>query len=119
MYILLNWILSAFVIMAAAYLLPQGATLSGFVPALIAALVLGLVNSIIRPLLLLVTLPLNIITLGLFTLVINAFMIVLTSGLVPGFKIHNFGWAILFSIILFLINTILKSLFKNNGHNAI
>jgi putative membrane protein len=115
MYILINWFISAVAIMAAAYLLPKGVTLQGFVPALVVAVVLGFINSVIRPILILLTLPLNILTLGLFTLVINAFMIMLTSGLVPGFKVHGFWWAMLFSLILFAINAILRK-FKNTPY---
>jgi putative membrane protein len=109
MYLILNWFLSAAALMVAAYLIPQGVTLTGFFPALVAAVVLGLVNAIIRPLLLVLTLPINIFTLGLFTLVINAFMVQITSALVKGFDVHGFWWAMLFSVILFLVNSILHS----------
>lgn len=89
--------------MVAAYLLP-GVSLSGFFPALVAAVVIGLINTFIKPVLIILTLPINILTLGLLTLVINALLIMLASALVPGFKVANFGWAILFSIVLFFVN---------------
>ncbi len=101
--ILINWLLAALAIMATAYLLP-GVSLSGFVPALVTALVLGLVNAFIKPLLLLLTLPINILTLGLFTLVINALLIMLVSKLVSGFQVQGFWWALVFSVVLTVVN---------------
>ncbi len=101
--ILINWLLAALAIMATAYLLP-GVSLSGFVPALVTALVLGLVNAFIKPLLLLLTLPINILTLGLFTLVINALLIMLVSKLVSGFQVQGFWWALAFSVVLTVVN---------------
>ena len=103
MQILIQWFLSALAIMVAAYLLP-GVQITGFFPALVAALVIGLINTFIKPFLIILTLPINILTLGLFTLVINAFLIMLASSLVPGFAVAGFGWAILFSIVLFFVN---------------
>lgn len=103
MAILINWLLAALAIMATAYLLP-GVSLSGFVPALVTALVLGLVNAFIKPVLLLLTLPINILTLGLFTLVINALLIMLVSKLVSGFQVQGFWWALVFSVVLTVVN---------------
>jgi putative membrane protein len=110
MAILINWLLAALAIMATAYLLP-GVSLSGFVPALVTALVLGLVNAFIKPVLLLLTLPINILTLGLFTLVINALLIMLVSKLVSGFQVQSFWWALVFSVVLTVVNWAL-SIFK-------
>lgn len=109
MIFILNWFISTLAIIISAYLLP-GVIIETFVAALIAALVLGLVNAIIRPILIILTLPLNILTLGLFTLVINALMVMLTSYLVPGFSVINFWWALLFSLILSLISAILSKI---------
>jgi putative membrane protein len=106
MSLLVHWLIYAVAIVITAYLLP-GVRLSGFSAALITALVLGLVNTIIRPLLLLLTLPLNIVTLGLFTFVINALLILLTSSLVPGFTVTGFWWALIFSLVLSVINYLL------------
>lgn len=103
MAILINWLLAALAIMATAYMLP-GVSLSGFVPALVTALVLGLVNAFIKPVLLLLTLPINILTLGLFTLVINALLIMLVSKLVSGFQVQSFWWALGFSVVLTVVN---------------
>jgi len=101
--LLIKWIVNAVAVVITAYLLP-GVRLSGFFAALVTALVLGLVNVFIRPLLLLLTLPLNILTLGLLTFVINALLILLTSALVPGFEVRGFWWALLFSLVLSIIN---------------
>lgn len=102
-----KWLISAGAIIVTSYLLP-GVALSGLLTALVVALVLGLVNVIIRPLLLLFTLPLNILTLGLFTFVINALMVMLTSTLVKGFDVANFWWALLFSLVLTFVDGILE-----------
>ena len=72
--------------------------------ALIAALVLGLANMFVRPVLVLLTLPLTILTLGLFLIVVNAGMLMLTSGFVSGFKVKNFASALVGSIVLSLLN---------------
>lgn len=101
--LLIKWIVNAVAIVITAYLLP-GVRLSGFFAALVTALVLGLVNVFIKPLLLLLTLPLNILTLGLLTFVINALLILLTSAVVPGFQVTGFWWALLFSLVLAIIN---------------
>ena len=107
---LLSWLISAIAIVITAYLLP-GVRLSGFIAALFTALVLGLVNAVIKPLLILLTLPLNILTLGLFTLVINALLIMLTSALVPGFSVSSFWQALLFSLVLAVVNYVLQLVF--------
>ena len=101
--LLLDWLLATLAVAIAAYLLP-GVMVDGFLAAAIAALVLGVVNALVRPLLLLLTLPLTILTLGLFTLVINAVLVLLTSAVVPGFSVANFWWAVLFSVVLVLVN---------------
>jgi len=78
--------------------------------ALIVAIVLGLVNIFVRPFILVLTLPINILTLGLFTLVINALMVLLVSAIVPDFQIRDFGSALLFALVLWLINWFLSAL---------
>jgi len=104
---LVKWLVNAVAIVITAYLLP-GVRLSGFFAALVTALVLGLINVFIKPLLLLLTLPLNILTLGLLTFVINALLILLTSAIVPGFYVKGFLSALLFSLILSVISYILN-----------
>jgi putative membrane protein len=103
MTLLVHWLIYAVAILITAYLLP-GVRLSGFFAALVAALVLGLINTFFKPLLLLLTLPLNILTLGFLTFVINALLILLTSAIVPGFVVTGFWWALLFSLVLSIIN---------------
>lgn len=99
----LNWMVSTLAIVIATYLVPA-VHVSDFLAAFVAALVLGVVNAFLRPFLIFLTLPINIISLGLFTFVINAFLVMLTSTVVPGFDVPNFGWALLFSLVLALVN---------------
>jgi putative membrane protein len=105
MSIIINWLVSAAVIMVAAYLL-EGVTVNGFVTALVLAVVLGAINAFIKPVLLILTLPINIITLGLFTLVIEAALIILADYLVPGFAVANFWWALIFGVVLAVVGWI-------------
>jgi len=100
---LLQWLVSGLAIIITAYLLP-GVKLTGFFAALVTALILGLINAFIRPVLILLTLPLNILTLGLFTLVINALLIMLAAAIVPGFAVQGFWWALLFGLVLAIVN---------------
>jgi len=109
--ILVNWLVSGFAIFATAYILP-GVHVDGFIAALITAVVLGLVNAFVRPILVLLTLPINILSLGLFLFVINAFMVWLAAQIVPGFRVDGFGWALLFSLVLTLVSGVLHSVVK-------
>ncbi len=106
---LINWVISALAILAAAYLLP-GVHVTSFLTALVVAVVLGIINAVLKPILLILTLPINILTLGLFTFVINAFVIILAANLVPGFSVDGFWWALAFSIVLSIINPFLHKL---------
>jgi putative membrane protein len=101
MHFLINWFLYAMAIGITAYILP-GVHLDGIFAALVTAAILGLVNSILRPILFILTLPLTILTLGLFTFILNALMVLLTAAIVPGFTIAGFWWAVLFSLLLSL-----------------
>lgn len=103
MRLLLGWAINALVLLALPYLLP-GVRLSGFGAALVVALVLGLLNTLIRPVLIVLTLPINLLTLGLFTFVINGFLFWLTARLVEGFAVAGFGWAILGAIVYSLVS---------------
>lgn len=107
MNILAKWIVSALVVWVVAYLLP-GVEVSGVLPILIFVVVFGLVNILLKPLLLLLTLPINVITLGLFTLVINGFLVLLASSLVPGFYVNSFLSAVWFSLLVSLFNWFLN-----------
>ena len=90
MSILINWLISGMGVFFTSYLLSAGIHIDSFLTALIVAVVFGIVNAILKPILILLTLPINLLTLGLFTLVINACMVMLTSNLVTGFKVDGF-----------------------------
>jgi len=97
-----QWFISALAIGIAAYLVPGVVvTLPG---ALVAAVVLGALNLFIRPILLFLTLPITVLTLGLFSLVINAALVLLASYLVPGFSVAGFWTALLFALVLSIVN---------------
>ena len=99
--ILLVWLINALALMAVAYLMP-GIQVAGFVTALVAALVLGLINAVIRPVLVLLTLPATLLTLGLFIFVINGLLFWLVGSFVDGFTVSGF-WAGVFGAIVYSI----------------
>ena len=103
--LLAHWIVSAAALLLVAYLYP-GVTVADFGTALVAALVLGLVNTLIRPLLVLLTLPVTVLTLGLFLFVINALMFWFVAEVVHGFNVTGFGAALLGSILYRVITLI-------------
>ncbi|RJE75417.1 phage holin family protein [Reichenbachiella sp. MSK19-1] len=109
---LIRLILSAIAVLICAYILP-GAHVDGFWTALVVAGVLAVVNILFKPILVILTIPVTIVTLGLFLLVINTLMIMLVSALVPGFMVDGFWWSFLFSLILSLINSLLGGLNNN------
>ncbi|MCG2695474.1 phage holin family protein [Candidatus Parcubacteria bacterium] len=111
MSILLKWLVTAAAILITAYLLP-GVSVSGLWAALWLAVFLGIINIIIKPILIIFTLPINILTLGLFTFVINALLILLASSVIKGFEVSGFLAAFGFSIVLSIISYVLNSLFK-------
>lgn len=105
--IIIKILISALAVFVTAYLL-KGVTVKNFGSAILVAIVLGVVNAIVRPVFVFLTIPVTILTLGLFLLVINALLIMLVDAIVPGFKVKSFWWALLFSIILSLVNGILS-----------
>lgn len=107
-----HWIVSALAIGITSYLLP-GAEV-GIISALVVAVVLGVINVFIKPIISLLTLPLTIVTLGIFSLVINALFIILASAVVPGFHVSGFWTALFFSIILSFINALFGIDYKGN-----
>jgi putative membrane protein len=109
MNIIVNVIVSAIAVLVAGRLL-SGVTIDGFGTAIAVAIVLGLVNAVLGPVLLLLTLPINVLTLGLFTFVIIAALVMLTAALVPGFKVASFWWALGFAFVLALVNSGLHAL---------
>ena len=104
---LASWILSALAIIIVAKYLP-GFRVDSFFTALIVALILGFINAFIKPFIIILTLPINILTLGLFTFVINAILIILVSKIVPGFIITGFMPALIASVALWLINLVVN-----------
>lgn len=111
MSLLLRWILSALSLMLVTYLVP-GIAVASFYSALWAALVLGLINALVRPVLILLTLPVNILTLGLFTLVINALLFWLASSVVKGFNVSGFWPAFWGALAVSVISWILNGIFN-------
>jgi len=109
--LLVNLIVSTLAVIISAYILP-GVKVDGFLTAIVVAVILGAINMFIKPILLLLTLPLNILTLGLFTFIINALLVLLVSSLVPGFKVSGFLWALIFSLVLSIVSAFLNSLAK-------
>ena len=105
--ILINWLVSALLVLAVAYVLP-GISVESFWVALVVALVLGLINAIIKPLAVFLTLPIFVLTLGLFTFVIDALLVMLAGYVVPGFEVSSFWWALLFALILSIVNSLVK-----------
>lgn len=103
MKIILHWIILTLAILAAAYVVP-GIHVSGFLVALIVAAILAFINTIIKPLVTILTLPINIVTLGLFSLVINGLFFWFVASLINGFSIDNFQAAIIGALIVSVIN---------------
>ncbi len=112
MNILITLILNALALLATAYIVP-GFKVESFTTAILAAIVLGVVNTFIKPILSLITAPLTIITLGLFSFVVNAVVLILVSAVVKGVTIDGWVPAILGAIVLSVVSTILNSIFKN------
>lgn len=112
--LLIRWLILTLSILAAAYLLP-GLDVSGFLSAFFAAAALGILNAFFRPILLLLTLPLNILTLGLFTFVINALMLMMASGVITGFHVRGFWSAVFGSLVISVISWLLTSLISDEG----
>lgn len=108
-------IISTFAVLATSYLLPESMVhVDGFVTALVVALVLAFLNSIVRPILILLTIPVTVATLGIFLLVINALIIKLADYFIDGFKVHGFWSALIFSIVLTIINSIFNAMKRND-----
>ncbi len=109
---LLRWLINALALLLVARIVP-GFSVESFYIALIVALVLGLVNATIRPLLIILTLPVTILTLGLFTFVINALLILFVSTFIQGFEVVSFAAAFSAGLILWLISLITNGLLAN------
>jgi len=106
---LIRTLLSSIAVIIVSYVLP-GVVVEGFFVAVIVAVLLSLLNMTVKPLLIILTIPLTVFTLGLFLLVINALIILLADAVVPGFQVAGFWWALLFSLLLSLTNSLLSEL---------
>jgi putative membrane protein len=111
---LLTWLLTAVALLITAHLVP-GFKFDSFVAAALAAVVLGLANAIVKPILILLTLPFTLVTLGLFLFVINALTLWLVGSVTPGFHIDGFLPALLGSIVLTFVASILNFFFRTRG----
>jgi len=107
--LLLVWILNAVALIVVAYLLP-GITVASFGSAMIAALVLGLLNSLVKPLLIILTLPITVVTFGLFLLILNALLFWLAGSLIEGFVVDGFLWACLGALVYSIVAAFFASL---------
>jgi putative membrane protein len=112
--VLIRWLTTTAAIVATAYLL-DGIQVSGFFSAVFAAAMLGILNAFFRPIALLLTLPINILSLGLFTFVINALMLKMASGVIPGFNVYGFWTAIFGSFLISVISWLLNSFISEHG----
>ena len=104
---IIRMVANAVAILLIGYLLPQVVTVDGVMAALAAAFVLGLVNAVVRPLFILLTLPVTVVTLGAFLLVINGVLLLLVSAFVPGFHVNGFLAAVVGSLLLSVVSWIL------------
>lgn len=112
--ILIRWFLNALALLLASMLV-DGIYLKGFFSALLAAAFLGILNALIRPIFIILTLPINIMTLGLFTFVINGVLLMMVSGVVPGFKVTGFWPAFWGALTLSVISWLLNMLIGSSG----
>ena len=103
---LINILITAVIVIITVYLLP-GVHIKDFLTAIIVALILALLNGFLKPILVFLTIPFTILSLGLFLLVINAIIILIASSLVSGFYVDGFWWALLFSLVMSLLSSLL------------
>jgi putative membrane protein len=111
-----NILVSAVAVLITAWLLP-GVQITDFISALLVAVVLAFLNTVVKPVLTILTIPITFFTLGFFLLVINAGMIILASKLIPEFHVKGFWWALLFSLILSLVTSILNAFVGNTDRS--
>ena len=112
---LVKVLISTLAVLLTSYLLPDSMVhVDGFATAIVVALVLAFLNAIVKPILVLLTIPATIFTLGLFLLVINAVIILIADYFVKGFNVHGFLSALLFSIILTIVNSVFEAIRRND-----
>ena len=112
--LLIRWLILTGAILLASYLI-GGIYVSGFFPAVFAAAMLGILNAFFRPILIILTLPINLVTFGLFTFVINAMMLKMASAVIPGFDVYGFWSAIFGSLIISVTSWLLTSFVSGRG----
>ncbi len=112
--VLLRWLVLTAAVLVASWLL-DGIHVNGVFPALLAAAALGMLNAFFRPLLILLTLPINILTLGLFTFLINALMLKIASEAIPGFDVHGFWTAVIGALIIGAVSWLLNLFVGGRG----
>ena len=110
MKLLIKWLIATIAILITGYIIP-GIIVTSFWTALGLAVFLAIVNLILKPILIILTLPINILTLGLFTLVINAMLVLLSAWVISGFQVSGFWTAMLFSVVLSIVSYLLNKLF--------
>ena len=104
----IRWLANAIVLFMIPYLMAPSVVIDGFIPALLAAFILGVINALVRPILIILSLPIQLFTLGLFTFIINGFMLWVVSRLVQGFYISGFWAAVGASILLSIGSSIIS-----------
>ena len=112
--IFIRWLILTAAIMFASYVL-DGIQVKGFFTALFAAAILGILNAFFRPILIILTLPINILSLGLFTFIINAMLLKMASGVISGFEVYGFWSAVLGSLLISLVSWALSSFINEQG----
>jgi putative membrane protein len=109
---LIRFLLNGLAVLLTGYLLQQGVHIENYGYALLVVVVLAIANVLVKPILIIFTIPVTVVTLGLFLLVINAVIILLVDYFVPGFNVAGFWWALGFSLILSVLNSIITDLTK-------
>ena len=111
---IIRWVVNALALLVAAWIL-KGIVISSYLSLFVAAFVIGLLNAFLRPVVLLLTLPLNILTLGLFTLVVNGIMLLLAGDVVRGFEVHGFFSAVFAALIMGCVSFLLNLFISDSG----
>jgi len=118
LFLLTRWLVITVAILVAATILRKGIHVDSLTTAIIAAAILGIINAFLRPVLLILTLPLTILTLGVFTFVLNAFMLLLVAYFVPGLEIDGFFWAFLGALIISIVSWIANRFINKSTSGA-
>ncbi|MEO2053170.1 phage holin family protein [Flagellimonas beolgyonensis] len=113
MKLIMRLLLNAIAVVILSYILP-GVGVDSMLTAIIVAVVLSILNFLVKPLLVILTLPITVLTLGLFLLVINAIIILIAADLIDGFQVASFWWAVIFSLLLAFLQAILHSVLKED-----